>query len=52
MSRWISQLRRLASPLHFGEQPTDAQYIKLNTNESPFSPLPRVAGLFRAEASS
>ncbi|MGI6166765.1 MAG: histidinol-phosphate transaminase [Eubacteriales bacterium] len=32
-----------------GEQPRDMQYIKLNTNESPFPPSPRVAERIKGE---
>ena len=38
MSRWISQEAERLAPYTPGEQPTDAQYIKLNTNESPYPP--------------
>ncbi|MBR6708688.1 MAG: histidinol-phosphate transaminase [Clostridia bacterium] len=32
-----------------GEQPRDQQYIKLNTNESPYPPLPEVCAALAAE---
>jgi histidinol-phosphate aminotransferase len=33
-----------------GEQPTDARLVKLNTNENPYPPSPRVRAALRAEA--
>ncbi|MDR2375873.1 MAG: aminotransferase class I/II-fold pyridoxal phosphate-dependent enzyme [Treponema sp.] len=38
---WSGRLRRL-SPYIPGEQPRDRQFIKLNTNENPYPPSPRV----------
>ncbi|MDR1598946.1 MAG: aminotransferase class I/II-fold pyridoxal phosphate-dependent enzyme [Oscillospiraceae bacterium] len=49
--RFYSQLARALSPYVAGEQPQDGGWIKLNTNESPYPPSPRVAEAIRRAAS-
>ena len=39
MSRFLSPTLEAVTPYTPGEQPQDQQYIKLNTNESPYLPL-------------
>ena len=47
MSRFFSEKYAALTPYTPGEQPQDQQYVKLNTNESPFPPAPGVAEAVR-----
>ncbi len=42
MSRFLKKQYQLLDAYTPGEQPRDAEYIKLNTNESPYPPAPSV----------
>ena len=50
MSRFFSHRLDRLVPYTPGEQPRDMQYIKLNTNESPFPPSPSVVEAAAREA--
>ena len=50
MSRFFTKRLEKLTPYTPGEQPRDMQYIKLNTNESPFPPSPAVIEAAKAEA--
>ena len=50
MSRFWSRLVHDLHPYVPGEQPRMSDLLKLNTNESPFGPSPRVLDAIRAEA--
>jgi histidinol-phosphate aminotransferase len=49
MSRFWSQVVRDLTPYVPGEQPKIVNLIKLNTNENPFPPSPRVLAAIQAE---
>jgi len=49
MSRFWSQVVRDLTPYVPGEQPKIANLIKLNTNESPYPPSPKVLAAIQAE---
>ncbi len=50
MSRYWSEVVRGLTPYVPGEQPKLARLVKLNTNENPYGPSPRVLEALRAEA--
>ena len=50
MSRFFSEKFARLTPYTPGEQPQDKQYIKLNTNESPFSPSAKALAAAEEEA--
>src|SRR6185312_13787518 len=50
MSRFWSSLTHELRPYVPGEQPRIAGLVKLNTNESPLGPSPRVLDAIRGEA--
>ena len=49
MSRFLSEQYRSLNAYTPGEQPRDMQYIKLNTNESPYPPAPSVVAAMNGE---
>lgn len=47
MSKYWSKLAKSLEPYVPGEQPKDKKYIKLNTNENPYPPSPKVIGAIK-----
>ncbi len=48
MSKFWSKALQGVTPYASGEQPKDQQYVKLNTNENPYPPSPKVTEAIRA----
>lgn len=49
MSRYLKQCYQALEAYVPGEQPRDMEYVKLNTNESPFPPAPQVVAALGRE---
>ena len=49
MSRFLNEQYQMLEAYTPGEQPRDMQYIKLNTNESPYPPAPSVVEAMTGE---
>ena len=47
---YLSNLAQSLTPYQAGEQPKDKKYIKLNTNENPYPPSPKVDEAMREAA--
>lgn len=47
MNKYWSELAKRLDPYVPGEQPKDRKYIKLNTNENPYGPSPKVLEAIR-----
>ena len=50
MNKFLSDLTKNLDPYTPGEQPKDKKYTKLNTNESPYGPSPKVLEAIKAQA--
>ena len=50
MSKYLDKRLSSLEPYVPGEQPRNAEYVKLNTNESPYPPSPAVERAVREEA--
>lgn len=52
MSKYWSEITKAVEPYVCGEQPKDKKYIKLNTNENPYPPSPKVLEAIRNAANA
>lgn len=50
MSKYWSEITKSVEPYVCGEQPKDKKYVKLNTNECPYGPSPKVLEAIRNAA--